>query len=116
MTEATTMSSKLLSEFLGTYFLVLTVGLNVLSGSGAAAFSIASSLMCMIFALGTVSGTHFNPAVTVAIVASGRGKCSPKDACMYIPVQIIGGICAAFTYVLMENGKSFPLGPGKGFS
>merc|ERR1719498_1469987 len=53
--------AKLLSEFLGTYMLVLTVGLNVLSGSGAGAFSIAASLMCMIFALGTCSGAHFNP-------------------------------------------------------
>merc|ERR1719181_2023141 len=43
--------AKLTSEFLGTYMLVLTVGLNVLSGSAAGAFSIAASLMCMIFAL-----------------------------------------------------------------
>merc|ERR1719487_326568 len=43
--------SKLLSEFLGTFMLVLTVGLNVLSGSAAGAFSIAAALMCMIFAL-----------------------------------------------------------------
>merc|ERR1719272_777977 len=53
--------AKLTSEFLGTYMLVLTVGLNVLSGSAAGAFSIAASLMCMIFALGTCSGAHFNP-------------------------------------------------------
>lgn len=108
--------SKLASEFLGTYMLVLGVGLNVLGGSAAPVWSIAAGLMCMIFALGSVSGAHFNPAVTVAILASGRDKISAKDACMYIPVQIIGGICAAFTYVVMENGKSFPLGPGKGFS
>merc|ERR1719217_1465590 len=69
------MSAKLVSEFLGTYILVLTLGLNVLSGSAAGAFSIAASLMCMIYALGTVSGAHFNPAVTTAIICSGRGKC-----------------------------------------
>lgn len=108
--------SKLASEFLGTYMLVLGVGLNVLGGSQAPVWSIAAGLMCMIFALGSVSGAHFNPAVTVAILVSGRGKIKAADACMYIPVQIAGGICAAFTYVLMENGKSFPLGPGKGFS
>merc|ERR1719174_1447215 len=62
----------LLSEFLGTYILVLTVGLNVLGKSQAAAFSIAASLMCMIYALGDVSGAHFNPAVTVAILCTGR--------------------------------------------
>merc|ERR1711865_331995 len=103
--------AKLLREFLGTFMLVLTVGLNVLSGSTAGAFSIASSLMCMIFALGTCSGAHFNPAVTVAIVASGRGKCSPKDGAMYVGVQILAGICAAFTYSAMMNGETFSLKP-----
>merc|ERR1711865_325821 len=103
--------AKLLSEFLGTFMLVLTVGLNVLSGSTAGAFSIASSLMCMIFALGTCSGAHFNPAVTVAIVCSGRGKCAPKDGALYIFVQILGGICAAFTYSAMMNGETFALKP-----
>merc|ERR1719223_2235796 len=106
--------AKVVSEFLGTYFLVLTVGLNVLGGSKAPVFSIAASLMCMIFALGTCSGAHFNPAVTIAIVAAGRDKCSPKDAGIYIVVQIIAGIAAAFTYTAME-GKSFPLAPGKGY-
>merc|ERR1719188_1703155 len=66
------LQQKLVSEFLGTFMLVLTVGLNVLSSSKAGAFSIAASLMCMIFALGSVSGAHFNPAVTVAIACSGR--------------------------------------------
>merc|ERR1719401_2947740 len=51
--------AKLLSEFLGTYMLVLTVGLNVLGGSAAGAFSIAAALMSMIFALGNCSGAHF---------------------------------------------------------
>lgn len=106
--------SKLLSEFLGTYFLVLTVGLNVIGGSKAPVFSIASSLMCMIFALGTCSGAHFNPAVTIAIVAAGRDKCPPAEAGAFIPVQIAAGIAAAFTYSGME-GKAFPLGPGKGY-
>jgi len=109
------LSSKVVSEFLGTYFLVLTVGLNVIGGSKAPVFSIAASLMCMIFALGSVSGAHFNPAVTIAIVAAGRAKISPKDAGIYIAVQIIAGIAAAFTYSAMEGGKSFPLAPGKGY-
>jgi len=103
--------AKLLSEFLGTYMLVLTVGLNVLSGSAAGAFSIAASLMCMIFALGTCSGAHFNPAVTTAIICSGRGKCPPAEGGMYMGVQIVGGICAAFTYSAMMNGATFQLKP-----
>jgi len=105
------MVAKLVSEFLGTFMLVLTVGLNVLSGSAAGAFSIAASLMCMIFALGTCSGAHFNPAVTTAIICSGRGKCSPKDGAMYMGVQVLGGICAAFTYSAMMNGETFALKP-----
>jgi len=107
-------TAKLLSEFLGTYILVLTVGLNVLSGSAAGAFSIAASLMCMIFALGTVSGAHFNPAVSLAILCSGRSErtnFTAKDAAMYIPVQIVGGIFAAFTYSSMMNGETFALKP-----
>jgi aquaporin Z len=108
------LASKVVSEFLGTYFLVLTVGLNVLGGSKAPVFSIAASLMCMIFALGSCSGAHFNPAVTIAIVAAGRDKCPPSDAGIYIGVQIVAGIAAAFTYSTME-GKAFPLGPGKGY-
>jgi len=105
------LAAKLLSEFLGTYMLVLTVGLNVLSGSAAGAFSIAASLMCMIFALGTCSGAHFNPAVTTAIICSGRGKCPPAEGGMYMGVQIVGGICAAFTYSAMMNGETFQLKP-----
>lgn len=100
---------KLLSEFLGTYILVVTVGLNVLSGSPAGAFSIAAALMCMIFALGTVSGAHFNPAVTLAIIC--RGKCEAKDGMMYMVVQIAGGIGAAFTYSYLMNGATFALKP-----
>jgi len=104
-------SAKLLSEFLGTYILVLTVGLNVLSGSTAGAFSIAASLMCMIFALGTCSGAHFNPAVTTAVLCSGRNKISAKDAAMYMVVQVVAGLCAAFTYSVTMNGETFALKP-----
>jgi len=102
-------AAKLLSEFLGTYILVLTVGLNVLSGSAAGAFSIAASLMCMIFALGSVSGAHFNPAVTTAIVC--RGGCSPADAAQFVVAQLAGGIFAGFTYAALMNGETFGLKP-----
>jgi len=106
------MTSKLVAEFIGTFMLVLTVGLNVLSGSTAAVLSIASSLMCMIYALGGVSGANFNPAVTVAIVASGRAMLKPvPHAVAYIGVQILAGICAGFTYAFMNGGKTFGLKP-----
>jgi len=109
------LATKCCSEFLGTYILVLTVGLNVIGGSPAGAFSIAASLMCMIYALGSCSGAHFNPAVTVAIICAGRDKCSITDGAAYIVVQLIGGCAASMTYVAMENGKSFPLGPGANY-
>jgi len=106
--------SDLVSEFLGTFILVLTVGLNVLGKSAAGAFSIAASLMCMIYALGNVSGAHFNPAVTVAALCSGRCDLTPADACKYIVAQVAGGIAAGFTYSAIR-GESFPLGPGAGY-
>merc|ERR1719482_2173818 len=104
----------LISEFLGTFYLVVTVGFNVLGGSKAPAFSIAASLMCMIYALGNVSGAHFNPAVTLAILLSGRGKMEGGIgmACGYICVQILGGICAGLVYA-NTMGKAFALGPVK---
>jgi len=107
------MIQKLASEFIGTFFLVFTVGMNVLGEFGGAAFSIGSALMCMIYALGSVSGAHFNPAVTFAILLSGRGKTNLFEAGTYVVAQLLGGIVAAFTYSAVHHGKTFPLGPGK---
>merc|ERR1711865_1015148 len=53
----------------------------------------------------------FNPAVTVAIIASGRDKCSVSDGMQYIGAQIVAGICAAFTYSAVMNGETFQLKP-----
>ena len=104
--------TELVSEFLGTYMLVLTVGLNVLGKSKAAAFSIAAGLTSMIYALGDVSGAHFNPAVTVAILASGRcPELTPAKAGIYASVQIAGGIAAALTCSLVYQGAALGLGP-----
>jgi len=108
------LGSRLVSEFLGTYMLVLTVGLNVIGGSKAPVWSIAASLMCMIFALGSCSGAHFNPAVTIAISFSGRGKVAASDVGKYIGAQIAGGILGSITYTIMEKGAVFPLQPGAG--
>jgi aquaporin Z len=109
------LGTKLVSEFIGTFFLVLTVGLNVLGKSPAPVFSIASSLMCMIYALGNCSGAHFNPAVTLAIIIAGRDKCPVSEGACYMGVQILAGISAAYTYAAMHHGKTFPLSPGPGF-
>lgn len=98
---------KLMSEFIGTYLLVVTAGLNVLGNSPASAFSIAASLMCTVYALGDVSGAHFNPAVTVAVLAIGEMK--PEDATRYVLVQLLAGICGSLTYTLIYVGRAFPL-------
>jgi len=110
-------ATDLLSEFLGTYVLVLTVGLNVLGKSAAGAFSISAALMCMVFALGNVSGAHFNPAVTLAIWCSGRcADLKMSKAIMYVIVQLLAAVAAAFTYSLIYKGETFPLGPGSEYS
>lgn len=108
---------KLTSEFLGTFFLVLTVGLNVLAGSTATAFSIAASLMCMIYALGDVSGAHFNPAVTLAAFASGQcPDLQIATAATYVMAQLVGGLCAQLVFYRIYPGQpSITLGPKTGF-
>eukprot|EP00930_Biecheleria_cincta_P089039 TRINITY_DN782_c0_g1_i1.p1 TRINITY_DN782_c0_g1~~TRINITY_DN782_c0_g1_i1.p1 ORF type:complete len:935 (-),score=160.70 TRINITY_DN782_c0_g1_i1:191-2995(-) len=106
----------LVSEFLGTFMLVLTVGLNVLVGSKAGAFSIAASLTSMIYALGSVSGAHFNPAVSTAILVSGRDKTfSAGTYCGYMGTQVVAGICAALVYQTIL-GDSMKLGPQGDYS
>lgn len=107
------LSSKLFAEFLGTYFLVVTVGFCVLGGTTAAAWSIAASLMVMIYALGNVSGGHFNPAVTTAVLLSGRNKISLTDALWYVSAQILGGIAAGLTFVTLLQ-RAAHLGPVAG--
>merc|ERR550514_659369 len=105
------MSAKLVSEGIGTFVLVLTVMLNVLGSSPAGAFSIAASLMCMIYALGNCSGAHFNPAVTLAILLAGRDKVTKQDAGSYVASQLLGGVLAAFVASGMRHGETTPLGP-----
>jgi aquaporin Z len=78
---------KYITEFIGTFFLVLVVALT---GNAAA---IGVTLMVMIFAGGHISGGHYNPAVTVAVLI--RGKVTSRDAIMYMVVQIIAAVAAA---------------------
>jgi aquaporin Z len=102
-----------ISEFIGTYFLVLTVGLNVLGSSPAPALSIGASLMCMVYALGGVSGAHFNPAVTTALTLAGKSPVG--DIGIYMGSQLLGGLAAGITYTSVV-GRAVPLQPGTGHS
>lgn len=87
---------KYLTEFVGTFFLVLTIGSTVLGPNDAglmAPIAIGSILMAMVFAGGHVSGGHYNPAVTVAVFL--RGRCAAPDVAGYIVGQCAGAALAA---------------------
>ena len=61
-----------LTEFIGTFFLVLTIGLTVLGGTPLAPLAIGASLMVMVYMGGHVSGGHYNPAVSLAVLLRGK--------------------------------------------
>jgi len=87
---------RYLVEFIGTFFLVFTVGSTVIPpGAGALApQAIGASLMVMVFAGGHVSGGHYNPAVTLAVWI--RGKCDTKDVVPYWIAQLAAALVAAW--------------------
>lgn len=95
---------KPIIEFIGTFFLVLTIALSVGWSSTIAALAIGSMLMAMVYMGGHISGAHYNPAVTVAIAI--RGKCPPRDVGAYIVAQLLGAIAAAAVAHFL-NGKAF---------
>jgi len=87
--------NKYIAEFIGTFFLVLTIGCTVI-GAGAAVIAplaIGAALMVMVFAGGHISGGHYNPAVTLGVLI--RGKVKATDAVPYIIAQIAGAAVAA---------------------
>lgn len=108
-------SAKYLAEFVGTFFLVFTIGCNVHTGSIGAAASIGAILMVMVYSLGPVSGGHLNPAVTLAVGLSGRGKISTENMFCYMIAQICGGLVGAFHYWVIFN-DAFILQPIAGYS
>lgn len=106
------MFKKLSAEFFGTFWLVLGgCGSAVLAaaypelGIGFAGVSLAFGLtvLTMAYAVGHISGGHFNPAVTLGLVAGGRF--SAKDAIPYIVAQVIGGIAGAAILYAIASGK-----------
>jgi aquaporin Z len=82
-----------LTEFLGTFFLVLTVALAVPGGSALAPLAIGSVLMVMVYMGGHISGAHYNPAVTLAVFL--RGGIEARWVAGYWAVQLLGGLAAA---------------------
>ncbi len=101
---------KYLVEFIGTFFLVFTIGSTVIApGAGSLApLAIGASLMVMIFAGGHVSGGHFNPAVTLAVWI--RGKCDTKDVVPYWIAQVAAALVAAWVVgTIKMQGAAQPL-------
>ena len=104
------MVRKLIVEFLGTFFLVLTIGLTVLGAdpdapaSALAPLAIGSALMVMVYAGGHVSGAHYNPAVTVAVFL--RGKCLAAEVVPYWIAQVLGASAAAFAALYLKGNPA----------
>ncbi len=99
------------TELIGTFFLVLTIGLTVTAGTPFAPLAIGSMLMVMVYMGGHVSGAHYNPAVTLAVFL--RGKLAAGDVAPYMLSQLIGALAAAAT-VHVVTGSAFAPAPGEG--
>ena len=101
--------NKYLAEFVGTFFLVLTIGCTVLPGAAGVIppLAIGAALMVMIFAGGHVSGAHYNPAVTLAVWI--RGRCETKDVIPYWVAQVLAGIVAALVAVFLTGKSGTPM-------
>jgi len=110
--------NKYIVEFIGTFFLVLTIGCAVVIGGAGviAPLAIGSSLMVMIYAGGHISGGHYNPAVTLGVWL--RGRCATADVVPYWVAQVVGAIIASFVLNYLK-GDAHPsamvLKPGPAF-
>lgn len=102
---------KLVCEFIGTFFLVLTIGCAVLGNTDGniPPLAIGSILVVMVYACGHISGAHFNPAVTVALYI--RGRHAKSDVIPYWIAQIIGGVAAAFIAMTLKGGSGSAQAP-----
>lgn len=106
------MSKKLFAEFFGTFWLVFggcgsalfAASVNLGIGYLGVALAFGLTVLTMAFAVGHISGGHFNPAVTLGLVAGGRF--SAKEAIPYIISQVIGGLIAGAALYLIANGKA----------
>ena len=98
-----------LTEFIGTFFLVLTIGLAVRWETPFAPLAIGSALMVMVYMGGHISGAHYNPAVTLAVWM--RGKLPASQVLPYWAAQVLGSLAAAF-FVDVLTGRTFAPAPG----
>ena len=107
---------KLLAEFIGTFALIfIGAGAGAVVGDGvglpgliAIAFAHGLTVMAFAFAYGSVSGGHFNPAVTVGVLAAGAMRAG--EAACYIVSQLIGGVAGALLLRAVLGGAATGLG------
>lgn len=108
--------NKYIAEFLGTFFLVLTIGCTVIgAGTGVIApLAIGAALMVMVYAGGHISGGHYNPAVTLGVLI--RGKVMVADVIPYILAQLAGaGVAALLVSKFLRAGVAVtPIAPHVG--
>lgn len=92
---------RYITELIGTFFLVFAVGCTVLGKVPLAPLAIGGTLMVMIYAGGHISGGHYNPAVTLAVLV--RGKISRGDVVGYWAAQVVGGLLGALAARYLVN-------------
>src|SRR6266851_1441783 len=85
---------KYVTEFIGAFGVVFTVGCAIFSGSALAPLAIGAALMVLVYAGGHISGGHYNPAVTLGVLL--RGKIALGDAGPYWAAQFIAAFLAAW--------------------
>ena len=95
---------KYATELIGTFFLTFVVGAAALSGSGFVPLAAGATLMVMIYAGGHISGGHYNPAVTLAILV--RHRIGIRDAAGYWIAQVAGGVVAGALARALVNPAS----------
>jgi len=104
---------KYLVEFIGTFFLVFTVGMTVIDAGDNLIFAplaIGSALMVMVYAGGHVSGGHYNPAVSLAVFL--RGKLGARDMALYWVAQLLAAIIAGILVLFMKGNPAItPINP-----
>mmetsp|Transcript_26169 Transcript_26169/g.55403 ORF Transcript_26169/g.55403 Transcript_26169/m.55403 type:complete len:526 (-) Transcript_26169:90-1667(-) len=109
-TKVDSLSAKVLAEFLGTLYIILTQALSRLSplrDSLPGEWAVAAAVTCMSYSVRGISGGHFNPAVTVSVWSSRRDSCDLKTACSYIVVQIIAGLAASAVFDCVKPPKVY---------
>jgi aquaporin Z len=98
---------RYLTEFIGTFFLVFVIGLS--AGIPLAALAIGGMLMVMVYMGGHISGAHYNPAVSLAVLL--RGKLSALDFIPYVISQLAGALVAAYLVYIFKGKVTVPV-PG----